>query len=979
MQSRHIKFYCSIVLLLCCGFFAAAQEMAIRQYTTRQGLPIDQVNCAAQDNNGFMWFGTDFGIVYSDGRNFKQYYQKEGILNKAVMDITATNGDSLVFISYPDAIQSIHPDGHIVTLVKNFAQFKPQLIERVGDRFLFYQSNTNQFGVLSKTNKVSIINIDSLIGMNGILLNKIIPLPGTNNYVLCTNKGAFFISGGRALAVTGNIPITSGLFTRKGKLLLAGEQQFYATDTPDRKTNALPVNIPVNFRAVQMLEESDEQVLIRSTASNVLSLKSGVLTDITAKLSLENKAIRRFFHDGDKSTWFCTDGAGIILKKKTAFTGVSPSPGLPDNNIECLYPVKKGILVGTGNGLALYQNNSLTRVPVPGAKGVAQHIHQLFNAGNMGVGVAMSGAETGGSNYRLHQSAAGAMMLSNTFFSSVSGNDTWIFDAGKKSLQVYQNGNQKPVREIELGFSGCRKVYSMIVYNGQRWIGTDKGIVKINSTHNEHIDSLNGKGLQQVFKLLVSKKNILWVATDVGLFYFDGRRFSTVPENSTYTGNYCTDITEDDEGNIWVATWNGIYHTNGFTKKHFNIQDGLVSRTVNCILFNSDEKKIIAGTNNGLSVLYLADTLAAFNKRAFIHCYLRDSLQTPVFMNSVLQPGNYKLLFDISIPEYGNPEEISIQYRLDNGKWFLTNNFKVNMDDIRSGKHRFYVRPYSTGSNITGMESEFVFTIKEPFYRRWWFILIAVALAQAIVIALLALVNKRNRQKAMRKHQQLLELATLRQKAFTTLINPHFIFNALNSIQHYINKQDRQAANRYLSDFASLIRRNFDAAQQAFIPLDQELENIRLYLQLEKMRFPEKFEYELFVAEEIDVEELAIPTMILQPFLENAVLHGLSPRTEKGLLQVTVTRQEKAVHITITDNGIGIERSRMAQANSRHKSRGMKLIREKLEVLSRFGDAPVTLDIKEAFPGEAYPGVRIDIIIPDSVYENFPGEAVVHW
>ncbi len=455
--------------------------------------------------------------------------------------------------------------------------------------------------------------------------------------------------------------------------------------------------------------------------------------------------------------------------------------------------------------------------------------------------------------------------------------------------------------------------------------------------------------------------------------------FFKIPDSKENTGNYCRDLIEDRNGNIWAATWDGIFRFNGTQKKKYNVHDGLPSGTVNSIAFNSSETKLYAGTNNGIGVMQLADTATVFSKKVWVHCRLRGETNSPVTEGAVLNPGKYNLLFSASIPEYGNPDELNIQYRLNDGDWVLSKNTEVSVNDVQAGEHRFFVRAYLPGTETAGPVTEFRFSIKKPFYKKTGFLLFMALAAQAFIFWLFSVAGRKRRQAAMRKQQQMLELATLRQKAFTTLINPHFIFNALNSIQHFINKQDRQAANRYLSDFASLIRRNFDAAQQAFIPLDEELENIRLYLQLEQMRFPGKFEYELQVSEAVEAEDLFIPSMILQPFLENAILHGLAPLPQTGLLTVSLERKNNALLVQVKDNGIGIEKSRAAQRGSKHKSRGVQLIKEKLEVLGRFGKEPIQFEIREAFPQTEHPGVWVSILIPDSVYEQFPRDAATHW
>lgn len=190
------------------------------------------------------------------------------------------------------------------------------------------------------------------------------------------------------------------------------------------------------------------------------------------------------------------------------------------------------------------------------------------------------------------------------------------------------------------------------------------------------------------------------------------------------------------------------------------------------------------------------------------------------------------------------------------------------------------------------------------------------------------------------------------------------MFNALNSIQHYINVQDRQNANRYLSDFASLIRKNFEAAQQSFIPLEQEIENLKIYLRLEQMRFNERFSYQIKIEENLDTEDWMIPTMILQPLLENALLHGILPSDLEGKLLIELKLEDSNLVIIITDNGIGVENSMALKEISGHKSRGMELIKKRITSLSHFGSQVMSISMSPPFESEKNPGNKITLFIP---------------
>ena len=168
-------------------------------------------------------------------------------------------------------------------------------------------------------------------------------------------------------------------------------------------------------------------------------------------------------------------------------------------------------------------------------------------------------------------------------------------------------------------------------------------------------------------------------------------------------------------------------------------------------------------------------------------------------------------------------------------------------------------------------------------------------------------------------------------------MNPHFIFNALNSVNNFIAKSDERSANRYLSDFSTLMRAVLENSDEDFIPLSKELELLELYTKLEHSRFSDKFDYAIIVDEDIDIDAFQIPPMLLQPYIENAIWHGLRYREDKGFLKIELKQKDKfALEISITDNGIGRKNSAAlkTQNQKKQKSKGMGNIKKRIEILN---------------------------------------------
>ena len=214
------------------------------------------------------------------------------------------------------------------------------------------------------------------------------------------------------------------------------------------------------------------------------------------------------------------------------------------------------------------------------------------------------------------------------------------------------------------------------------------------------------------------------------------------------------------------------------------------------------------------------------------------------------------------------------------------------------------------------------------------------------------------------KHQKLTN-NMLALKSLRSQMNPHFIFNALNSVNSFIANNDERTANKYLSDFSLLMRVVLENSEEDFIPLEKEIELLELYTKLEHFRFKDKFDYNIVVEEDIKVEEFQIPPMLLQPYIENAVWHGLRYKKEKGRLDITISQYVKdEIVITITDNGIGREKSKALKTENQQKqnSTGMGNIKKRVAILNEMYKDKVDVFIND-FQDEDDTGTKVVVTL----------------
>jgi hypothetical protein len=263
----------------------------------------------------------------------------------------------------------------------------------------------------------------------------------------------------------------------------------------------------------------------------------------------------------------------------------------------------------------------------------------------------------------------------------------------------------------------------------------------------------------------------------------------------------------------------------------------------------------------------------------------------------------------------------------------------ISFNGLSAGSYILHVRCIDA-RGLLSSDQTLHFTVRQAFYKSWWFYLVLIIIIGFGVFKAIQFRIKRERElneKEMLEYKS--RLLALEQKSLNASMNRHFIFNSLNSIQYFINTQDRLSANRFLTNFAKLIRKNLDSSEEGnLVSLQQELERIELYLSLESMRFNERFDYKIQCDPNIDTEMIIIPAMMIQPFIENSIIHGILPNDEvKGFIEVSIDLKGNVLVVTIDDNGVGVEASMKNRQQDRgdHQSKGTEITSKRIELLKK--------------------------------------------
>jgi LytS/YehU family sensor histidine kinase len=291
--------------------------------------------------------------------------------------------------------------------------------------------------------------------------------------------------------------------------------------------------------------------------------------------------------------------------------------------------------------------------------------------------------------------------------------------------------------------------------------------------------------------------------------------------------------------------------------------------------------------------------------------------------------------------------------------WVETNSRTVDFWSLPAGSYVFEVCSLNE-DGLWGPASSAPFVIARHFTATWWFQSLIVLLIIGVIAGGFTWFYRSKRAQLVQRAK----MTELRQQALNANMNPHFIFNALNSIQHFINSDQPELANEFLTDFSRLIRMNLENNLETLVPLDEEMERLELYLKLEKLRFGEKLTYSIRGLDDLRTLDISIPPMLLQPYVENAVIHGILPKEKGGHIDISLRAIGKHFEVEICDNGIGLKAARQRKREG-HDSLALKMNEERLSILSALSGSAFSIAIvdrsEEAIPAE---GTLVRLFLP---------------
>lgn len=458
------------------------------------------------------------------------------------------------------------------------------------------------------------------------------------------------------------------------------------------------------------------------------------------------------------------------------------------------------------------------------------------------------------------------------------------------------------------------------------------------------------KGFQHFYNMFWYKLDAnqnLWVATLKDIIIYNPVTLQPIKKIIAENDTYPLELFHAEKERIMCYLYsNGVILYDYIHNREFklSLRDGLAT------IFNSG----IAVSNNTLFVgaydyfhyTSFSDIINNKNRR---RCYLSkialfnkpfttDTL--PEYLHALSLPYNKNSLsFTFSAIEFNQPERLEYRYKLTgiDKDWVYVNylNRTIFYNNLAPGYYTFLANVKNTDGTWSSDGVNLNVIIVPAWWQTTWFkIAVGIMLIATVYMLILWRIKAVRRQEQLKgKYEK--EVLELEAKALRAQMNPHFIFNCMNSIKALIQSDEQDKAVIYLTTFSKLIRTIFNNSDKRAISIYDEIETCRLYTELESMRFDNKFTYEFAIDASLDLKSVMVPALIIQPFIENAIWHGIMPKEEGGHLKVTVTNRDRSIFCSIDDTGIGREMSKQNKFKgdiSTHQSKGVHLTQARLDL-----------------------------------------------
>ncbi len=947
----------SVLSLVLTPHFVCAQNAphpSFRQYTTNHGLASSEVYQILQDDEGYIWASTDNGVSRFDGYAFRNYGLKDGLRENVIFRMQlddlgrvwmqAQSGNLYYFER-----DSIHPYWNNKVLLSYRDRLDTRggfIVEGNGDTIHMAILN---YGVITIFNNGKTQTYASSIPISWQILEK--------DQIVIT-----------AYREQGHVPTIQSFSKRLLSQNRIPTVQFQSDNEvwsiPDLKYTKNEGQAPEAFwlgkrmylfKAYQdlwLVENGKikwtayfphhiDHVALMKTGQLYIGLyyKEGVRVYESLEHFLGNKgyqwlsghSVSHFIEDRDGGKWFSTNEDGLYYAAPGAFLVHDTETGIPDEKVTAVSIIDNNELyAGLGNGEVWRFNSNrgkweaTSKIPSSGFIRDLYYdpINRQLWAGRLNL-YYLENKDWKVSSTKLK---GRTLSMSNRITGSPDGKRMWTCNhLGFMNLDWSQN--TFPNIDIH---TNQRTYIVREDQQGRIWVGQPGGLFEWKN------DSLHGcQHIHPSFSLRVEDLAILPDTTLVvatkggGIVLWKGQLMEEITSEHGLVADMLECIFVDEQGVIWAGTLNGLCRISGswenWEVQPITVAHGLPSNEINSIRVFRDN--VWVATNKGL-VQFSDKKTNHFSPKPIIHAVLVNNLPKDFRKPLLLKAKQNNLNIQFSAINHKMNGLIPYRYRMDRGEWRTLTERSLQFPALSPGERLFEVQAQNE-DGIWSESTSLSIEILPHWWNSWWASLLLVV---TLILTGIGVFKFRTRQ-LKKAHQIQLKIAELERAALQAQMNPHFIFNCLNSIQNYILQNKKEAAILYLGSFASLVRSMLNASVAGKVLLSEEIQLLNNYLKLEQMRFKDRFSFEVKSADELNIYEVKIPPLLVQPYVENAIIHGISGKDQDGRIEIFFSKKDKFIEVSIFDNGTGFKERKTENFGNR-KSFGMSITKNRLDLLS---------------------------------------------
>jgi ligand-binding sensor domain-containing protein len=970
-----LKCLAIIFLLSGAAMRTFGQSTYIAHFGIKDGLPSNNCYFTLQDSKGYIWVATDAGVSRFNGTSFKNFSVDDGLPDNQVLQLKEDRIGRIWFLSLNGKLSYFYNglvfnegNSNLLKLLK-FNDIIVSFFEDSKGR-IWFGSNKNRLYVWDGKYLIKYVSKDH----NKQFIQTFIHEDNSGAIWAISQQATMVFKGSKFFSAPTQIAALSGktIANLPGNRLVYLDRNGLAMQANNQKIERFKVPDTFLSETQGYMWATDEDLWL-STNQGIYQLnRKGKVRQY-----LNGIPSSQVIKDRNNNMWFTTNnGIYMLPKEENRMYVIDKSFGLGSDNVRSITKDSRNRLwLGLDNAninILDINNFKISKIDFPDRKRYL-NIKQLYAKGKFiyfasDNGLGRINTVSAGERTQFLKESNNSMFAVKNF--SIGKNNELAIATSSGIIELPEQLKNFEFNAFKLTQGTnyySNRAYSVVYdQNGTLWFSNTEGLKHV---YQGKIRALQDKNLllkQRINDIKAFADGTMVLATDgFGLIFIkNGTVIKRITVNEGLADNICKKLFLI-ENHAWVVTNNGVNRV-CIDGKHpeiegFEYTNALLKNDVNDLYIGKDTAYF--ATSSGLVYFFKKK----FDELTEAPDVLISSITNDKKILAVdkalinLDPSANNITFHFSAIDFFN-QNITYRYRLKpEDNWTETKSKRLEFSSLSPGKYRFEV---SAKSNNTKWSSpaQISFNLEEHFWQRNWFIVILVVAASFTFYKIAVIITKW--QKNQEQKQLLLKhkILILEQRALQAMMNPHFIFNVMNSIQHYINTQDTSSANKILTGFAKLIRKNLEICTKSFISLEEELEYLNLYLVLEKKRFGSKFNYTIDIDPEVDKEEIYIPSMLLQPYVENAIWHGLMPKEEGGNLRIEMILEKEShtLSIRIIDDGVGIENS-MRTKDGTHVSKGMSLTEERINLLNQIESSNIAIEIQQ----NGNSGTIVTVTIPN--------------